>query len=600
MIQFELFLVMASVISSSAVQTDWSGGQDAGEPVSAWDDHFSSLEGVSALASPGLICLGSEPRSACLETIVEPSLPLAALDSGDINGDGLIDLAGASLVEGHCWWFENAGDDQWITHALPGEFGSGQGCSVFDVNADGHPDIIGCMCDPDCIVVWYNGQGTGEFGEPELVAESFPGAHCAVGCFADQDGVPDILAVGNQCHEVAVWFGLGNGEWEKKIIDDSFSGTQSVSPGDFDGDGLVDAVAASFGLAEFAWYRNPGNRIDQWEKNIVGSGMPGAHHVVAADMNLDGFMDVLGTSYSNKRITWWENDGAGQAVWEAHTIAPSLTGAVTAVPADLDGDNDIDVAGAGWIADRVNWYENTDGAGESWQVRTASVGFNGAWPLAVADFDGNGAIEIAAGADVLGGAGSSHGPSIISPCGFLESGWLQSSVLDTGEEPQWASFQFQAELPSGCGITFYWRSSQDAGDLGEWNGPYTDWSELSGFIHRFVQYRVELTGPGDSVSPILDDVELFWDPQGIQGSAGVPLFFAGSPCSRSSGVRVVLGSCSGQVDLSLMDLSGRVIARASGNRPGDTLNLGRVCPGVYLIRAESLQEDQTAKLCVLN
>lgn len=591
-------LVIAVCCFADAVQTDWSAGETSGI-VDFWGSGFSSSGTVSHLAVPGQICLGSVPLTSCVETVVDDDLSLAGMASCDIDGDGLIDLAGASLVDGHVWWFQNQAGGGWISHSLPGSFEGALGCSFFDMDSDGYMDIVGSTCEPDRIVVWMNDSGNCDFSEPVIVAESFPGVHCAVGCFADDDQLPDLLAAGNECNEIAVWYGLGGNQWEKVVIDPSFDGTQSVSPGDFDGDGDTDAVAASLTLGQFAWYENPGNREDPWAKHLVAGNMPGAHHTVAVDMNADGFIDVLGASFSNAKITWWESDGADPPEWTAHTVAPSLTGALTAIPGDFDGDNDLDVAGASWSLDRILWYENTDGEGENWQVRAVKTGFNGAWPVTAGDFDRNGSLDIAAGADVLTGQGPSHGPSVFRVCDFLGSGWLESSVLDTGESPQWSSFHFQGEVPSGCSLSFFWRSSDDAGDLGEWNGPFTSWAELSGAIHRYVQYRVEMEGPGGSLSPVLQEIELFWDPNGTGGQPETGGIFipVSSPC-RSEPVISVLPS---EVDLtlSIMDLSGRLAFSYSGICTGEIHCPAGLSTGLYIIRAISGGLTQVQKICLV-
>ena len=593
------FALVCAAAGSSALQTDWSAGPSGSEPVSEWSDTFSQCQGVSWFALPGEVSLSSDPLAVCQIEDIAPSIPTSGLACCDVNGDGTVDVAGASLVNGHFWWFENSGSGVWESHALPGEFDGALGCSFFDVDGDGYRDLLGASAEPDQVVVWYNSSGSGEFGNPVVISPSFPGAHCAVGCYADEDTVADIMGAGNQCSEIAVWFGLGNDQWEKVVIASGFAGTQSVSPGDIDGDGDPDAVGAALTAGEFAWWENPGNRTDPWIKHTVADSMTSAHHTVAVDINSDGYTDILGASFGNGKITWWENDGVSQSVWEPHTVAPGLTGVLTAIPGDFDGDNDLDVAGTSWSLDRVVWYENLDGTGENWQTRTAKTGFNGAWPLASGDFDGNGRIELVAGADVLNGPGTSHGVSIVELCSFTETGWLESCILDTEENPQWASFQFDAFVPAGCSLEFYWKSSGNPENLGDWSEPFTGFSDLSGLIHRYVQYRIEIACTGGLDSPVLRDVQLNWDPLGIQEATGTGFLLDPVTSPASGGITVCLSDKAGISSISVFSLSGRVLRLYRDCNPGDNVHVENLCPGLYLIKAECGSAVQVERVCLI-
>lgn len=597
-----MFACCAVISAGEAVQTDWSGGVSLESVVTEWGNVFSESQGISSTAVPGIICLTSTPFSSPIESVVNGAMPLSGMDAGDLDGDGFVDLVGASLVTDHVTWFKNLNGSSWLSVPLAGSFDGALGCSISDVDGDGHPDVLGGMDGPDMVVLWKNTDGSGPAGEPLVIDPLFPGVHCVIGCYVDDDGMMDIMGAANQCDQIAVWYNLGNDTWEKVVIDSTFTGTQSVSPGDFDGDGDLDAVGAALGLDEFAWWENPGNRTDPWEKHLVADGMTYAHHVTAVDMNEDGLMDVLGAVYGAAEIIWWENDGSTPIAWEAHTIAPNLTGTLTAIPADFDGDGDLDVAGTSWLLDRVMWYENIDGSGENWQNRIVEYSFNGAWPLACGDFTNNGRLQLAAGADVLTSPGTSHGVSVFDLCGFNCQGTLISAILDTEETPHWASFQFQNEVPSGTLMQFYWRSSNDYENMGDWIGPYTDCANLSGELFRYAQYKIKISATGALYSPILYDISLYWDPTGLTENSGdsenLVLLTHNPSCSGS--VQLVTAEGCGQVLITLMDLSGRLIDSRHVYETGKSISFGPVPAGTYLVRAASGNRESAFKVLVLN
>ncbi len=85
--------------------------------------------------------------------------------------------------------------------------------------------------------------------------------------------------------------------------------------------------------------------------------------VTSADLDGDGDMDVLTSSYFGNRLVWLENlDGAGNDV-TLHTISSTIQSPWGVYTADLDSDGDLDVLAASLAGNSVTWYENTDGNG---------------------------------------------------------------------------------------------------------------------------------------------------------------------------------------------------------------------------------------------
>lgn len=66
---------------------------------------------------------------------------------------------------------------------------------------------------------------------------------------------------------------------------------------------------------------------------------------------------------------------------------------------------------------------------------------------------------------------------------FTDSGWLQSSILDTGENPQWASIEWDSYLPANTDIVIRFKSSDDYGNMGSWSAGYSTPSEISGALN---------------------------------------------------------------------------------------------------------------------
>ncbi len=134
-----------------------------------------------------------------------------------------------------------------------------------------------------------------------------------------------------------------------------------------------------------------------WNQHIVDNDFDGVVSVHAADVDGDGDADVLGAGYNADTIVWWENVNGGQN-WIQHTVADTLDAAFTVFATDMDGDGDVDVVGAAYIDDAINWWENLDGSGEQWTEHSVDSAIDGIWSVYATDIDGDG------NQDVLGAA----------------------------------------------------------------------------------------------------------------------------------------------------------------------------------------------------
>ena len=125
----------------------------------------------------------------------------------------------------------------------------------------------------------------------------------------------------------------------------------------------------------------------------ISDDMYGCNYAFPADMDGDGDMDVVASqTLGQLRVMWFENDGSGGG-WEEHEIAFNHSEVQCAYPGDMDGDGDMDVVGANPISNRVEWWRNEDGVGDTWQMFTISDYFGNTYFACCADIDGDGVQE---------------------------------------------------------------------------------------------------------------------------------------------------------------------------------------------------------------
>jgi hypothetical protein len=85
--------------------------------------------------------------------------------------------------------------------------------------------------------------------------------------------------------------------------------------------------------------------------------------IVVADLNNDGFNDLLVSAHSNDQVSWYPGLGAG-VFGPQEVIAQDLMGVSSCGAVDLDGDGDQDILASAVDGNKIVWYRN-DGAGSS-------------------------------------------------------------------------------------------------------------------------------------------------------------------------------------------------------------------------------------------
>ena len=182
-----------------------------------------------------------------------------------------------------------------------------------------------------------------------------------------------------------------------QTVDGSFDGAYSVFVSDVDGDGDMDILGAAYLVGDIAWWENTTGDGAAWiEHNVVGD-LYSAKSVYAADVDGDGDMDVLGAGYC-WGIMWWENTSGDGSVWIEHKIDGRFEGAYSVHAADVDGDGDMDVLGAANVFLRdtgeITWWENTAGDGTLWTEHSVDGDFLGAISVYAADINGDGDMDV--------------------------------------------------------------------------------------------------------------------------------------------------------------------------------------------------------------
>ncbi|MDP6547176.1 MAG: VCBS repeat-containing protein, partial [Phycisphaerae bacterium] len=316
----------------------------------------------------------------------------------DMDGDGDLDIVSASTNDHTIAWYENNGaaDPTWTAADIATTASSAKDVHVADMDGDGDLDIVSASSG-DNTIAWYENNGA---ADPSWTAADI--ATDVTGAFdvyvADMDGDGDLdIVSASMSDDTIAWYennGAADPTWTAADIATNADGASDVHVADMDGDGDLDIVSASFNDDTIAWYENDGNANPSFTAANIATSADGATGVYVADLDGDGDLDIISSSFTDNTIAWYENDGAADPTWTAADIATSAGGASDVHVADIDGDGDLDIVSASSSDDTIAWYENDGAADPSFTATDIITTADGASDVHVADMDGDGDLDI--------------------------------------------------------------------------------------------------------------------------------------------------------------------------------------------------------------
>jgi hypothetical protein len=348
-----------------------------------------------ARPADGQICFGQRSVTDDLEGAIRVA-------SGDLDGDGDLDVLAASGMGNRISWYENLGINtaEFEERPIDESVAFPVAAVLADLDGDDDLDAVTCEFSADRLVWYENLGGTPPtFARRDIPAQDIEPLDVAVGDF-NGDGAPDLAAAFFAGDRFS-WFESDGGSpptfTERVISDGVMNGPTAVAAGDLDGDGDDDLVGGVGLEHRIMWFENEPGALGQppsFAPREITNDARLPVRVIIEDLDTDGDEDVLAANAEFGRVEWYESDGAGDPGFTGRLIFEGAQNVRGLAVADLNGDLAPDVVSASPDDDSVRWYASDGAQPPSFGVSAISVSLLGASSVAEGDFDGDGREDV--------------------------------------------------------------------------------------------------------------------------------------------------------------------------------------------------------------
>ncbi|UPT70464.1 MAG: VCBS repeat-containing protein [Flavobacterium sp. JAD_PAG50586_2] len=279
---------------------------------------------------------------------------------------------------------------------------SPNGVTSADFDGDGDKDVLASSYFGNKVVWLENLDGTGNDVALHLISSTVQAPWGVYTADLDGDGDMDALAASFSSSTVT-WYENtdGQGTFVQKQAMYAFQ-AQLVIAADMDNDGDKDLIWASKSDGTIKGFKNTDGLGNFGDSFNVENNVSSVQSIYPADIDGDGDQDIL-SCYTidggSQGVTWYRNNGTGSNYGSRILISNAVSNTNSVYAGDLDGDGDMDVASASGVDDKIAWYKNLDGLGTFGTQQVLTLTADGAQVVRITDVDADGDKDVVFGSN---------------------------------------------------------------------------------------------------------------------------------------------------------------------------------------------------------
>lgn len=336
------------------------------------------------------------------------------IESGDLDGDGTIDLVMATFdfvgSIDYIKWYKNDGSGNFtIQPTISSTLTYIDGLAVADIDGQFGEDIIVSSQNLNR-VAYFLSDGIGGFGAETVIDNMLLAPGEVKAGDINLDGDIDII-VPSFSEFKTVWYagdGTGGFATEQTIQIDA-GGVDTpyyVDVADYDGDSDLDVVIGIYNFPGpqrveiyYNQYIESGTSTVSWIKDTqtVDSSINRLLNVTFGDVNNDSQLDIVSTDLNSGEVTWYNKIKNGTSTPNIISDATIIGSPALAYVADIDNDNlnDVIVTDFGVGDDAIIWFKgNSNASPDTTPSLITDNNFQNV-DITLGDFDTDGDIDIA-------------------------------------------------------------------------------------------------------------------------------------------------------------------------------------------------------------